>query len=739
MDIGGIMDNFKYVLFSIAIFTVAACGGGGGDGAAAPTNTNPVANAGVNQTVTENDPVQLAGMGSDAEGAVTFSWTQTSGTMVTLSSTTIANPIFTAPMVAANEMLEFTFAVTDSDGVTITDTVVITVNDLAGNNLPIVDAGSNQSQVEGTTVQLAGSGSDPDGAVTFSWTQTAGTSVTLSDATIVNPTFVAPMVTSTEILEFTLTVTDSAMASVMASVSITITDSVTGGTFTETYQFYTNGLNAVDPAIPASPTEVEPGANLIDGSFGNRSSAEKFDTGTYDVATGVISDIHTYAVIYGHTNGNLYKVSALTSGSLTPVRVSSESMADQMCVGATTRSDTSIGEFANAENSQFVYVLPGADTLCETSDDVWKMVRLGMSATDAPIIARPTVYPFFDLATGAISGWLVHDLAAGELQRCDASFANCTVIASVTNSVNSPLQTLANFILLDIDDQLFVYDINSDTLSSTVFTIPASTFLGFVAGDSNTTYFVHGSLIYQIPVDGSAIATVLVTESSDIQRIEANNTNLVYQLSSGGQGTEIKSVPKAGGTPVSLVTATGTDDLQLMFAKDNLVYYNIRNTTVTGTLINVTSVAAGVIDDDGMNQTETMTAAWIGGTTTNTFNLNNNVSLGALLDKVIIAEGYDIVGTGGGFAGATLRSLDAATSTNIETLGTLPTTDHLRYMFCFGMLDDSLCQIGFTLNPVPAPPAFSFQNEIFYLNASNANSLTRVTNTPNELEQPVQR
>ena len=58
------MEHFKSFFFFIAIFTVAACGGGGGDGGT--SNTNPTANAGPDQTVAENDPVQLVGIGNDA-------------------------------------------------------------------------------------------------------------------------------------------------------------------------------------------------------------------------------------------------------------------------------------------------------------------------------------------------------------------------------------------------------------------------------------------------------------------------------------------------------------------------------------------------------------------------------------------------------------------------------------------------------------------------------------------------
>jgi hypothetical protein len=80
------------------------------------------------------------------------------------------------------------------------------------NTPPVADAGPDQTIDEGVTVTLDGSNSyDPDGAVVaYSWTQTAGTSVTLSDATAVQPNFTAPDVGQYgESLTFQLTVTDN--------------------------------------------------------------------------------------------------------------------------------------------------------------------------------------------------------------------------------------------------------------------------------------------------------------------------------------------------------------------------------------------------------------------------------------------------------------------------------------------------------------------------------------------------
>ena len=99
---------------------------------AAPANTAPVANAGPDQTIASSAAVTLDGSGSnDADGnTLTYAWSQTSGTSVTLSSTTVAQPTFTAPTLAvgdADAVLVFSLTVNDGTVSSSADTVTITV------------------------------------------------------------------------------------------------------------------------------------------------------------------------------------------------------------------------------------------------------------------------------------------------------------------------------------------------------------------------------------------------------------------------------------------------------------------------------------------------------------------------------------------------------------------------------------------------------------------------------------
>ncbi len=175
-------------------------------------NQPPTANAGTDQTVFEEETVVLDGSNSfdPDDGIVAYQWWQISGPSVTLSNATAVQPTFTAPDVSAEGVaLTFELTVTDSGGLTDTDTC--TVNVTWNNVPPTANAGPVQTVAEETTVTLDGSNSfDPDdGIAAYQWRQTSGPSVTLSNATAVQPSFLAPDVNADgAALTFELTVTD---------------------------------------------------------------------------------------------------------------------------------------------------------------------------------------------------------------------------------------------------------------------------------------------------------------------------------------------------------------------------------------------------------------------------------------------------------------------------------------------------------------------------------------------------
>jgi hypothetical protein len=194
-EVGWLIDNVIVAgaaepMFSKVVPEDAICGG-----------EPPVADAGENQTVTAGDKLTLNGDGSsDYEGEVTYQWTQTAGDEVKLHDAETDTPAFTAPF--GPQKLTFKLTVTDRGGQTDSDTVTVTVKD----GPPTANAGSDQHVGSGHKVTLDGSGSsDAEGSLHYTWKQTGGHPVKLSDATVAKPSFTAPNGGN---LRFELTVTD---------------------------------------------------------------------------------------------------------------------------------------------------------------------------------------------------------------------------------------------------------------------------------------------------------------------------------------------------------------------------------------------------------------------------------------------------------------------------------------------------------------------------------------------------
>ena len=175
-----------------------------------PTNGSPVANAGPDQTKTENVLVKIDGTGTDPDGdRIKYSWVQKSGTPVEFYERTPFSIYFFTPKVTESEKLVFELTVTDVHGNSGSDSMNVFITDR--NSPPNANAGPDRRVVSGSDVTIVGSGSDADGDVlTFSWKQLSGDIVSF-DKSGKSLNFKAPEVLPTESkrLSFQLTVTDT--------------------------------------------------------------------------------------------------------------------------------------------------------------------------------------------------------------------------------------------------------------------------------------------------------------------------------------------------------------------------------------------------------------------------------------------------------------------------------------------------------------------------------------------------
>jgi len=186
----------------------------------ATVNQPPVADAGANQTLTlPTNSTTIFGSGHDSDGIVTsYSWSKISGPTATLTNET-------TPDLSAFDLVEgvyvFRLVVTDDDGASGEDDVIVTVNSAAVNQPPTANAGSDQTiTLPSNSVSLSGSGSDPDGSiVSYLWEKVSGPAATLSNTALPSLT-VTDLVQGTYIMR--LQVTDDDGASATDDVTVTV-------------------------------------------------------------------------------------------------------------------------------------------------------------------------------------------------------------------------------------------------------------------------------------------------------------------------------------------------------------------------------------------------------------------------------------------------------------------------------------------------------------------------------------
>ncbi|TMM55868.1 BspA family leucine-rich repeat surface protein [Maribacter algarum] len=192
------------------------------DGGENCTDTPPVVLAGDNQMIVipATTSAIFNGSANDPDGGeiVSYEWTQVSGPNDAMLSGENTADLTATGFVVGNYV--FRLMAIDDEDQSAFDEVSLEVQS-GGTSSPVVDAGQDQNSAE-TTINLNGSGSDPDGGdVTYLWTQESGpNTATLSGAD--SSDLVASNLVVGDYV-FKLTVTDDEGDSSFDEVTLTIT------------------------------------------------------------------------------------------------------------------------------------------------------------------------------------------------------------------------------------------------------------------------------------------------------------------------------------------------------------------------------------------------------------------------------------------------------------------------------------------------------------------------------------
>lgn len=191
--------------------------------AAPPSNISPTANAGIDQTVTYPATITLTGSGTDVDGTIaTYAWIKISGP----SAYSIASPSSASTAVEGLSVgtYQFQFTVTDNNGATGTDVVIITVNPIVippAYHPPISNAGTDITvYLPKTSCQMNGLAADYDGSVTLIWTQVSGPNIAVIQTPNVVYTTISGLIKG--VYRFRQCVTDNTNNTVCDDVIVTV-------------------------------------------------------------------------------------------------------------------------------------------------------------------------------------------------------------------------------------------------------------------------------------------------------------------------------------------------------------------------------------------------------------------------------------------------------------------------------------------------------------------------------------
>jgi hypothetical protein len=379
-------------------------------------NSDPIANAGVNQNVVVGTAVTLDGTNSsDANrDPLTHRWvimSKPTGSAAALSSATSAKPVFVADLVGT-----YVITLIVNDGKVDSTAVATTVTASVANVAPVANAGTSQNVVLGTVTLDGSTSTDANNdALTYKWAllnKPVGSNAVLSSTSSAKPTFTADL---SGIYVFSLVVNDGKVDSTTVTVSITA-----------------SAANVAPVANAGANQSVVLGTVTLDGST---SSDANGDTLTYRWA--LISKPTTSSAALSATNTAKPTFTADVVGVYVASLVVNDGKVDSTIVTTTvTAASANVKPVANAGALQSVVLgtvtLDGSASTDANGDALtyrWTLVAKPIGST-ATLSSTSTAKPTF---TADLVGVYVASLVVSD-GKLESDLVTTTVTASVANA-----------------------------------------------------------------------------------------------------------------------------------------------------------------------------------------------------------------------------------------------------------------------------------------------------------------
>ena len=488
--------------------------------------------------------------------------------------------------------------------------------------------------------------------------------------------------------------------------------------------------------------------------------------GSVDFTTGTSLSQAAGVEVYKGSDGHIYALDLTSTSTPVAQQLSTESAAttDDLCSFTGTTAGTGAyynyaGIFYSSDlqtptNSSYVYRLPGPDGVCNTSDDIFHMVKTGMSSSIAPVVATGMPVAAVHNTNGGLTGFVITNGA--NLLLVDSNFANPAVLGTFSTPINVavalPVGTTSGYPtgqLYAVDGNIVYVNYTSQTVSSSLYAIPnwtttsaaatyaaSPTTLYFAINTPATGQVAASTTIYSIPSNGSAAPTVIDTESGHVSTLvfPINGSNIIWGVENAGSEYAIKTLPQTGGTPTTLVTDASNND-GTFIATASTVYYTTwtgesdsstkissRTGTQTGIVgVNGTTIQAPLANSTFLSGGEAQ--PWPADTTTTATPTITVFQITGLNPVTVTNSTTGWQYTADGISGGTMVAINTSSNQPGVTIGTFPTSTATFLNGTFRGYGDT----GFIEATTSISTEEPGTRDLYILNSQTANTLTRVT------------
>jgi hypothetical protein len=508
-------------------------------------------------------------------------------------------------------------------------------------------------------------------------------------------------------------------------------------------------------------------ADANSGSFsyapiGSYAGKKQVLHGSIDFLTGQDLGQPAGMEIYKANDGHIYVIDLTTFGAPNPQQLSSESAAtiDDTCsltgTAVTGASYAYAGiyfaaDLQNTTNSSYFYRLPGPDGVCNTADDVIHMVKSGMAASDAPIVASAMPVATVHTSQGGISGFVA--VSGTNLVLVDSNFANPVVLGTFAAPIGVaaalPVGTVQGYPtgqLYVVDGNIVYVDYVAHTTSAALFAIPnwSPTNTGALfAASPNSLYFSINTAatqtvpasasIYALAADGSSAPAVVMSTAGRIAGLQfpVQSTNVIFSVES--PNFSIQALPVSGGA--ALMLASETDNAGNFTATAVNVYFTTWESSYDSATNTEThsGTQSGIVGVDGsVVQPLLANSSFVSGGEEFPWP-NDTITTQTAYETVFQVTGLSPVSvtnsTSGevyvedGVSGGDLIAIDTTSNQTVANLGVLPTGTATFLTATFRGYEHT----GF----IEATTAISTQDpatrDLYLINSQGSGSLERVT------------